>query len=135
MTNIEYYANKLANKIQISWEEYTRNYYQEYYRNTEEPLAKANYLQILEYQRDGLYDYRRHYHVLDKGDYLQINWTCNVSGMPKIHCVINKETGDVAKYNTELVNEAFFQFNLMDENSRLECFSLANFDREYLNLD
>ena len=25
--------------------------------------------------------------------------------MPKIHCVINKETGDLARYSTELINE------------------------------
>ena len=59
----------------------------------------------LDYQREGTYDYGRHYRVNEKEDIYQIVWDCNVTVMPMIHCVINKETGDLARYSTELINE------------------------------
>ena len=80
----------------------------------------------------GKYKFGRDYHVEEQGDDLAIKYVDNVSGMPKIHCVINKYTGDVARYSTELVNEAFFPFNLLDKGSRDACMTQASYDAEYL---
>ena len=80
----------------------------------------------------GKYKYGRDYHVEEHGGDLAIKYVDNVSGMPKIHCVINKQTGDVARYSTELVNEAFFPFNLLDKGSRDDCMTQASYDGEYL---
>ena len=58
--------------------------------------------------RQGVYNYGRHYRVVDKNDRWAIVYDCNVTGMPMIHCVISKETGDVARHCIKLVKEAFF---------------------------
>lgn len=134
MTNVEIYATQLAQKLQQTWEDYVRQDYESQLRNAKEEDLRRNLQTIIDYQRDGLWDYRRHYRVREKDDTLQIIWDCNVSGMPKIHCVINKETGDLARYSLELVNEAFFQYNLNDEASRICCLTEASYTGEYLSL-
>ena len=61
-----------------------------------------------------------------------IVYDCNVTGMPMVHCVVSKETGDVARHCIKLVEEAFFPFNLMDFSSRIDCMALPNYNGDYL---
>ena len=135
MPRLELYATQLAHKLQLSWEDFVRQDYENQLRSAKEEDLRGNLQMHLDYQRDGVYDYGRHYRVVEREDIYQIVWDCNVTGMPKIHCVINKETGDLARYSTELINEAFFQYNLNDKGSRICCLSEASFNGEYLSLD
>ena len=134
MPKLERYATQLANKLQITWEESVRLDFTRQLRDATEEDLRGNLQMHLEYQREGTYDYGRHYRVNEKEDIYQIVWDCNVSGMPMIHCVINKETGDLARFSTELINDAFFQYNLNDEGSRICCLAEASYTGEYLNL-
>lgn len=132
MTKLEHYAAQLAKKVQATWEAAVQAESQYRHDSVDCKDAKATYKQEMDYQKAGTVNYGRNYYVEDHGDTLRVAWWCNVSSMPMTHCVINKETGDLARYTTELVNEAFFQFNLLDDNSRLACLTEAEYTAEYL---
>ena len=132
MTNLERYSNKLARLVQLSWEDAVRNDFTLQLKDADNEDLKGNLQMHLDYQRRGVYNYGRNYRVVDKNDRWAIVYDCNVTGMPMIHCVISKETGDVARHCIKLVNEAFFHFNLLDERSRTDCYAQAHYDGHYL---
>ena len=136
MTRLLNYTKKLACKLQQTWETHVR-------QDILEQIAKAsdegdqhklgNLQMHIMFMDHGKYKFGRDYHVVESGNDYAIKYTCNVSGMPKIHCVVNKDTGDVARYSTELVNEAFFPFNLLDKASRDTCMGVASYNEDYLS--
>mgnify|MGYP000339054251 CR=1 FL=1 len=133
MTNLIKYSNQLAVKIQQTWEESVRLDFLKQLREAEDEILRMDLLTNINYQREGLYDYGRHYHVQETDNEYRIVYDCEVGGMPMVHCVINKETGDLAKYTTELVNEMYFQYNLLDPRSRESCLSQASYTSDYLS--
>ena len=132
MTNLEQYAHVLAYKVQQTWETNVKSEFRAQLDKAVDEDLRDNLQTHILRMNAGQYDFGRHYRVKEKEDRYQIVYDCNVTGMPSIHCVINKATGDVARSCIKLVEEPFFQYNLMDWGSRLECFSNANFDGEYL---
>ena len=132
MTNLERYSKKLARLVQLSWEDAVRNDFSLQLKNADNEDLKGNLQMHLDYQKQRVYNYGRNYRVVDKDDRWAIVYDCNVTGMPKIHCVISKETGDVARHCIKLVDEPFFHFNLLDERSRTDCYAQAHYDGQYL---
>lgn len=126
------HAETLAKKLQTSWEQSQRVFYRDLSISAPCADTRRNCNDILRYMSEGLHDFRRNYRVSDKDGHYRIVYDCNVSGMPMIHCFINKETGDVAKYSLDLINETCFQYNLADRRSREECFSVAEYTGDYL---
>jgi len=129
---LEYYCNKLAARVQETWEDSVRLDYTQQLAVADNEDLRGNLQMHLDYMSEGCYDYGRHYRVVDKEDRWAIVYDCNVTGMPMIHCVISKDTGDVARRCIKLVKEAFFPFNLMDFGSRIDCMAQANYTGEYL---
>ena len=132
MTNLERYSNKLARLVQLSWEDAVRNDFSLQLKRADSEDLRGNLQMHLDYQQQRVYNYGRNYRVVDKDDRWAIVYDCNVTGMPKIHCVVSKETGDVARHCIKLVNEPFFHFNLLDERSRTDCYAQAHYDGQYL---
>jgi hypothetical protein len=134
MTNrLLHFANQLADKVQETWEDSVRTDYRNQLHKADNDDLRGNLQMHLRYMQEGVYDYGRHYRVKEQEDRYQVVYDCNVTGMPKIHCVVSKETGDVARHCIKLVEEPFFQFNLYDERSRTDCMAQAHWDRDYLN--
>ena len=129
---LERYCNKLADRLQETWEESVRLDFTQQLAVAEDEDLRGNLQMHLDYMREGVYNYGRHYRVVDKNDRWAIVYDCNVTGMPMIHCVVSKETGDVARHCIKLVKEAFFPFNLMDFDSRIDCMTQANYNGDYL---
>ena len=107
--NLEIYCNQLATRIQETWE-----------------VSVSG-------------DCSRNYRVVDRDDrwlivYDQYDNNGEICTEPKTHCVVSKETGDVARRSIKLVEEAFFPFNLMDLGSRVDCLVRANYTGDYLEL-
>jgi hypothetical protein len=132
MRDLEQYAHVLAYRLQQSWEDDVKAQYRQQLDNALDEDLRGNLQMHVLRQHSGQYDFGRHYRVKEKEDRYQIVYDCNVTGMPMIHCVINKATGDVARSCIKLIEEPFFQYNLMDPGSRLECLSNASFDGQYL---
>ena len=122
----------LANKLQETWE--TSEYL--FYRNLSDSApcedTRNNCKVILRYMAQGLHDFRRNYRVSEVEDAYRVIYNCNVTGMPMIHCVVSKETGDLARQTTDLVERARHQFNLLDPRSREACLAVASYDGGYL---
>ena len=132
MTHLEQYVHVLAYHLQETWEANVRLEFQTQLKEAETEDLKGNLQMHVLNQHAGRYDYGRHYRVEEKDDRYVIKYDCNVSGMPTVHCVVNKATGDVARNCIKLVDEPFFPYNLLDPQSRKECFGAANFTRDYL---
>lgn len=132
MTKLEKYANQLAQKVQASWEDSVRCDFQTQLSKADNDSRRRNLQMNVDYQKQGVFDYGRHYRVVEKDDRYQVVYDCNVTGMPMIHCVISKETGDVAQHCIKLIEEPFFQFNLLDSRSRMDCLAQAHFNEDYL---
>ena len=129
---LERYCNQLADRLQETWEDSVRQDFTQQLAKAVDEDLRGNLQQHLDYQAQGVYNYGRHYRVVDKDDRWAIVYDCNVTGMPKIHCVVSKETGDVARHCIKLVDEPFFHFNLLDERSRTDCYAQAHYDGQYL---
>ena len=127
------HVESLANKLQSSWELSEKLHYRNLADSCGNESTKRNCHQVLNYMKEGIWNYGRHYHADVKDGEIRVLYTEKVSGMPKIHCVINPETGDLAKYSIELINETCFQFNLLDPGSRMDCLAVAEFSGKYLN--
>ena len=127
-----HHVESLAKKIQSTWEVSERLFYRNLAISAPCPDTRTNCNNILRYMSEGIHDFRRHYQVDEYDGHYRIVYRCNVSSMPKIHCVVNKETGDVARYSLDLINETCFQYNLSDPRSREVCLSVASYDSEYL---
>lgn len=128
------YTEQLARRVQESWNDSVRTEMRKQLNNpTNTPDATEVVQRYLNSMSEGKFDFRRNYRVTEKEDRYLIVYNCNVSaGQPKIHCVVSKTTGDVARHCIKLVEEAFFQFNLLDERSRADCLSQANYKGDYL---
>lgn len=131
-TNLERYTMKLAARVQRTWEEQVRKYYSDQLKDAKAADLRDNLNMHLEYQREGVYNYGRNYRVDERPDRYAIVYDDNASGMPKIHCVVSKETGDVARACIKLVKEPYFNYNLLDERSRHSCYSHAHYNGDYL---
>ena len=127
-----YYVEQLAKKIQESWELSELLFHRHWADNAPSEVTRRNHRNILNYMHEGLHDFRRNYRVDEKDGNYRVIYDCNYTGMRKIHCVVNKDTGDVAKYDTELINEPSFQYNLVDSRSRESCLAIADYKKEYL---
>ena len=127
------HATALAVRLQETWELSQRVFYRDLAQSAPEEDTRANCRKILQYMAEGLHDFRRNYRVDEKDGNLRIVYSCNVSGMPMVHCVINGDTGDVAKYTTELVSRARHCYNLLDPRSREACLSIADYTGGYLD--
>lgn len=126
------YAEQLANELQRKWESRTRARFQRLHDSATDPCTKRNYAMHLNYQAQGKFNYGRNYTVAEIEDRYRIEYTCEVSGMPLIHCVVSKSTGDVARHCIKLVEEPFFNYNLLDPRSRRDCLAVCDPDRSYL---
>lgn len=126
-------AEQLCRKLQESWEQSQRLFFRDLSLSAPSETTRRNCRNIISYMVAGLHNYGRHYHVDVQEDIVRIRYSCEVSGMVMIHCVINKNTGDVAKYSTELINESCFQFNILDPRSAVDLFSVANHTGDYLS--
>ena len=134
MTNrLLHFANQLADRVQGTWEDSVRVDYNNQLHKAEDEDLRGNLQMHLNYMQEGVYDYGRHYRVKELDDRYQVVYDCNVTGMPMVHCVVNKETGDVARHCIKLIEEPFFQFNLLDERSRTDCLAQAHHNKDYLN--
>ena len=129
---LERYCIKLADRLQETWEESVRIDFSQQLAAADNEDLRGNLQMHLDYMRQGVYNYGRHYRVVDKDDRWAIVYDCNVTGMPMVHCIVSKETGDVARRCIKLVKEAFFPFNLMDFASRIDCMAQANYNGDYL---
>lgn len=127
------YVGQLADKLQKSWELDQKLHFRNLADTCGNESTRRNCIQILRYMDEGIWNFGRHYHADVKDGEYRVLFTEKVSGMPKIHCVINPETGDLARYSTELINESCFQFNLLDRGSRMDCLAVAEYSGEYLN--
>ena len=132
MRQLEQYVHVLAYKVQQTWEQNVRLEYATQLKEADNPELKGNLEMHVLRQHAGQYNYGRNYHVEETDDRYLVKFDCNVSGMPSIHCVVSKATGDVAKSCIKLVEEPYFPYNLLDEQSRNECFGAVSFNREYL---
>ena len=65
---------------------------------------------------EGQFDFGRNYRVRELEDRYQIVYD-DETGATDIHCVVSKETGDVARHCIKLVEEPFFQFNIHTKKS------------------
>ena len=130
--NLENYTERLANILQQRWESSVREDFRIQLSKAKDSDLRGNLQMHLDYQEQGTYDYGRHYRVIDKEDRWAIAYDCNVTGMPMIHCVVNKETGDLARRCIKLIEEPFFQYNLLDERSRHACYTVADINGDYL---
>ena len=128
-----HYTTQLANKVQETWEDSVRADYSKQLHKADNDDLRANLQMHLDYMQQGVYDYGRHYRVKEQEDRYQVVYDCNVTGMPMIHCVVNKETGDLARRCIKLIEEPFFQFNLLDERSLCDCLAQAHWNGDYLN--
>lgn len=132
MTHLEQYVHVLAYRVQQTWENNVRLEYATQLKEADNDALKGNLEMHVIRQHAGQFNYGRDYRVEEKDDRYIVKFDCNVSGMPSIHCVVSKATGDVAKTCIKLVEEPFFPYNLLDQQSRNECFDRAHFDRNYL---
>ncbi|QIN96709.1 hypothetical protein [Synechococcus phage S-N03] len=127
------YTKQLADRLQETWETSELLFYRNLADSAPGADTRKDCRRVLYMMKEGLHDFRRHYRVVEKDNTFRIVYSCNVSGMPRIHCVVGKETGDVARYTTELVNEPHFAYNLLDPRSREACLAIADFNGDYLN--
>ena len=126
------YVEQLAHKLQSSWELSEILFNRHWADSAPSEVTRRSHRNILKNIHEGHHDFRRNYRVKESGDNYNVIWDDNTSGAVRIHCVVNKRTGDVGRFSTDLINEAFFQFNLLDSRSREECLAVAEHTGEYL---
>lgn len=127
------YVSQLATKLQADWELSQLLHYRNLADTAPAEDTRKYCRSVLKYMAQGVHDFRRNYRVDEKDGLYRIVYDCNVTGMKKIHCVVSKDTGDVARFTTELVNEASFPYNLNDLRSREAALAIADYDGEYLH--
>ena len=124
------YTNQLARKVQSTWEDSVRADYTKRLQTATSSEQRDNLREQLHNIHEGQFDFGRNYRVRELEDRYQIVYD-DETGATGIHCV-SKETGDVARHCIKLVEEPFFQFNILYERSRTDCISQAHWNREYL---
>ena len=133
MDNLYGYTKQLADRLQATWEHSQRVFYTQLADSAPCPDTRKQCRQVLRMMHDGLYDYRQNYRVEEREKHYRIVYNVSTNaGMPMIHCVVGKETGDVARYTTELINEPHFAYNLLDRRSREACLAIADYTGDYL---
>lgn len=80
--------------------------------------------------REGTYVYRKNFEVLDGRKYYKIFHTDGT--IKAAHCFIDKKNGDVLKSKSWNSPADGVRYNLLDDQSRNLCFSLATWDGLYL---
>ena len=126
------YVSALAKRHQDTWELSERLYYRNLADTAPCEDTKRNCRAVLSYMAEGLHDYRRNYRADETGAYYRVIHNCNVTGLPMVDAVVSKETGDVARHTTELINEPHFAYNLLDPRSREACLAIADYTGDYL---
>lgn len=82
--------------------------------------------------REGTYDYRINFNVEETRKYHKIVMT--QSGSNSVHAFVDKETGAVYKPASWRAPAKGARFNLLDTNSREECYRRADWSGGYLYL-
>ena len=126
------HTEQLAKRLQKSWEHSEYIFYRDLAQSTDNEHTRDNCQQILRYMAEGVWSYGHNYRVKERQSNFEIVYDDKVSGMPKVHCVVGKRHGDVARWTTELINESCFQYNLLDPRSREACLAAAEHTGDYL---
>ena len=121
------YVQSLANKIQETWNKDQRLFYLNLSTTATQEDTRENCRKILRYMAEGIHDYRQNYRVSESEGAYRIVYDCCVSGLPMIHCVVDSETGDLAKFTTDLVERVNHQYSLLDTRTSEACMEEASF--------
>ena len=93
--------------------------------------------QCLEQIRNGTYDYRMKFYIVESRKYLRIECetVVNYDGIVKqksIHAFVDKNTGEVYKSASWKSPAKGVRYNLLDKKSREQCYRLADWAGSYL---
>jgi hypothetical protein len=93
----------------------------------------------LEQIRDGSYDYRMSFYIVEGRKYLRIETETGVNHdgsikQKSIHAFVDKRTGEVYKSASWKSPAKGVRFNLLDKQSREECYRRADWAGSYLYL-
>ena len=127
------YTESLVNALDENYRLYTVKSHQNE-RNNSEYHEKC-----LEQIRNGTYDYGMSFYIVEGRKYLRIETETNVNhdGSVKqksIHAFVNKYTGEVYKPATWKSPAKHVRYNLMDKQSREQCYRNADWAGSYLYL-
>lgn len=87
--------------------------------------------------REGTYDYRMKFYIVESRKYLRIEHQTGVNHdgsitQKSIHAFVDKNTGEVYKPATWKSPAKHVRFNLLDKQSREECYRRADWAGSYL---
>ena len=133
------YTESLVNALDENYRLYTVKTHQHAIANkgiTDEAYV-GYHEQCLEQIRNGTYDYRMSFYIVESRKYLRIEYETGVNhdGSVKqksIHAFIDKNTGEVYKPASWKSPAKHVRFNLLDKQSRDECYRRANWSGSYL---
>jgi len=135
------YTESLVNALDENFRLYTTKSHQHAVANN--GIVDGSYVgyheKCLEQIRNGTYDYGMSFYIVEGRKYLRIETETNVNhdGSVKqksIHAFVNKFTGEVYKPATWKSPAKHVRYNLMDKQSREQCYRNADWAGSYLYL-
>jgi hypothetical protein len=125
------YTESLVNALDENYRLYTVKSHQSERNNSE------YHEQCLEQILKGTYDYRTNFYIVEGRKYLRIEMETGVNHdgsvtQKSIHAFIDKNTGEVYKPATWKSPAKHVRYNLMDKQSREQCYRNADWAGSYL---
>jgi hypothetical protein len=125
------YTESLVNALDENYRLYTVKSHQSERDNS------LYHEQCLEQIRNGTYDYGMSFYIVEGRKYLRIETETNVNHdgsikQKSIHAFVNKYTGEVYKSASWKSPARGVRYNLMDKQSRDECYRNADWAGSYL---
>lgn len=135
------YTESLVNALDENYRLYTTKSHQHAIANN--GIVDESYVgyheKCLEQIRNGTYDYRMKFYIVEGRKYLRIEQETGVNHdgsvtQKSIHAFVNKITGEVYKPATWKSPAKHVRYNLMDKQSREQCYRNADWAGSYLYL-
>lgn len=133
------YTESLVDALDTHFRLYTVKSHQSSIHKSTDDWSVSYHQQCLTEIRKGTYDYRTKFYIVEGRKYLRIEEETGVNHdgsvtQKSIHAFVDKNTGEVYKSASWKTPAKGVRYNLLDKQSREECYRRADWAGSYLYL-
>lgn len=131
------YTESLVDALDTHYRLYAARSHRDSVNKSVDEFSVSYHQEQLDKIREGTYNYRMKFYIVESRKYLRIEHETGVNHdgsvtQKSIHAFIDKNTGEVYKPATWKSPAKHVRFNLLDKQSREECYRKADWAGSYL---
>ena len=136
-TEVLRYTESLVEALDDNYRMYTVKSHRNSINKSVDEFSVSYHQKCLDEIREGSYDYRMRFYIVEGRKYLRIEEETGVNHdgsitQKSIHAFVDKKTGEVYKSASWKSPAKGVRFNLLDPQSREECYRRADWASSYL---